>query len=75
MAHIFSTMELCSSRNSHLADMVLLFPWKRTGSVLEKETSKCSIGVTRMGGDVSMVTPLEEAVIRLPDAVMASTVM
>ncbi len=52
-------MSLCGSLNAHLEDMVLLLPWKRTGSADENEVSKCSMRATTWGGDVSMVTPLE----------------
>lgn len=54
--------------------MVLLLPWKRTGSWREKETSKCCIGDVNTGGEISIVTPFENERIEVPDAVIASTV-
>ena len=45
------------------------------GWVLEKETSKWSIGAMICGGVVSIVTPVELPMSCCPDAVVAWTVM
>ena len=62
MAHRYSTIPLSRSPNAHRTDMVSLLAWKSVGCTVEKVTSKRSIGDSSSGGVISMVTPLELAV-------------